>query len=429
MNDRNLNHSRRRFIEFVGKSGLSTSALKGSSVLAGLMAHRYAQASNKVKRVVFVFTPMGAPPAMWLPDGNKLKKATQAFEGFQPVCHFHQTNVVDGGFTHIRKSMAEIRWTKDWTSDTIDHQIASVLGITTPFNSLHFGVQTGIPEGSFEGMSARAYSAVVPLENPSITYARLFGSSDSRHPDKKIVVSRVLDANLEALNCQRAKLSAEEGLTIEKYQHELTQLQQRVSNTDSAKLACPVSERSFPESSTFLEEAYLQAEIISQTLACGLTNVVTLQLSDDQGNFVGSDPEFTGGVHGAACGGGHQTKYPELINDLSGCIAHLIGQLAAQDDPAAPGTKLLDNTVVVQVTQMGDGPNHEASPAPSVIATRLPEFKTGLVTPYRRSSSNLRILQTVAAGLGLEQYIGKESHHCIWPCGDAQGGVDTSFLT
>lgn len=429
MNNRNLNQSRRRFIEFVGKSGLGASALKGSSVLAGLMAHRYAQASNNVKRVVFVFTPVGAPPRLWLPDGNTLNKATQAFEGFQSVCHFHQTYVVDGNFGHIRKSMAEIRWTRDWTSDTIDHQIATVLGVTTPFNSLHFGVQTGIPEGAIEGMSARGPSAVIPLENPSLTYARLFGSSGDGHAEEKTAASSVLEANLGALNCPRTKLSAEEGLTVEKYEHELTQLQQRVSNADSTKLACPASERNFPESSTFLEQAYLQTEIISQALACGLTNVVTLQLSDDQGNFVGSDPEFTGGVHGAACAGGHLTKYPELINDLSGCIAHLIAQLAAQDDPAAPGTKLLDNTVVVQVTQMGDGPNHTPSPAPSVIATRRPEFKVGLVSPYRGSSSNLRILQTVAAGLGLEQYIGKENHHCIWPCGDEQGGVDTSFLT
>jgi hypothetical protein len=39
-------------------------------------------------------------------------------------------------------------------------------------------------------------------------------------------------------------------------------------------------------------------------------------------------------------------------------VTHVVGPLAAADDPSAPGTKVLDNTLIYCMSEIGDGANH-----------------------------------------------------------------------
>lgn len=433
MSNKTLDKSRREFLEFSGKSGIAANTLRGSSLMAGLLANRYAQASNGVKRVVFVYTPLGTPTDMWLPKGDSLNLATEAYEGLQPVCHFHEADVIQGGFGLMWKALSEIRFTADWTGDTIDHQIAKVLGVTTPFSTIPFGVQTRLNES----VSRKSGQPVMPMEGPKQTYERLFGAATPHFGalDRK---KNVMDAHLDALNCSWAKLGSDEVRVIEQYEASLSTLKGKLANSGASLPACRspewnpngLAKKVEEERGVFAHEAYLQAEIITHALSCGLTNVATLQLSDQQGAFYAHDVDFWGDLHQATCASGDRRIYAQMTNYLSRCIAYLISQLSAQDDPAVPGTKLLDNTLVLQVSDQGNGPDHSGDRGPSLIATGLPAFKTGLATPRKSSDDvNLRVLQTVAAGLGLEEYIGKESHHCVWPCGEQWGGINTDLLT
>ena len=92
------------------------------------MATRAAHAQSGVKRVVFVYTPDGAPNGLWLPNGAVLNQASLAYEGLQSVCNFREVEVIGSGHGLPRKCLGELRWGSDWTGDTIDQQIASVLG-------------------------------------------------------------------------------------------------------------------------------------------------------------------------------------------------------------------------------------------------------------------------------------------------------------
>lgn len=437
MTNKSIDRSRRAFLAFAGRSGIAHYALKRSTLLAGLLANRYARANGRVRRVVFVFTPLGSPSGLWLPDGNELNTATRAYEGLQEVCHFHETYVVHGGVGHPYKALSELRFEPDWTSDTIDHQIAKVLSVANPFPSLHFGVQAtsvGVPADSF---TRKNLKPVLPMEEPGRAYERLFGTEPS-HSRANAVKGNVMDAHRAALNCARSQLSSLEIATLDEYEASLAELRGQVADVASQTPACRLPDWNAQGYETrgsreqqrgvFAHQAYLQAEIIGHALACGLTNVTTLQLGDDHGSFVGHDTQFQRDLHQASCGA-PITAYAEMVNYLSRCVAYLIRQLAAQDDPAVPGTKLLDNTLVLQVSNQGDGPTHSGYDGPNLLATRMPEFKTGVARNTGTSgSNNLTTLQTVAAGLGLEAYIGKEDHHCIWPCGNQWGGVDTTLL-
>ena len=425
-----VQNSRRQFLEFIGKSGATGAVLKHMPILAGLMANRYANASNNpVRRVVFVYTPLGSPAGVWLPVDGKLNLATQGFSGVENDCHFHETEVVSAELGLIRKALGELRWNADWTGDTIDNQIATVLGASSPYAALNFSVQAS--PSIADALSRKNGRGVLSMDTPSQAMAALFSSgalemSIARQQAK----SSLLAGHADALKCSQSLLSQEEKQTVEQLDDTISWLSRKLENTPNHTLACETPAFALPEPSgiTFMEEARLQSDLMVHALSCGLTNVATLQLSDDQGNFVGSDPDFTGSMHQATCGSPGPEHYINMLNDLNGCIAHLIEQLAMHDDPAVPGTKLLDNTVVVQVSSIGHGPSHSSVGGPSVIATRMPQFKTGIATP-QGSDNNLQILQTVAIGLGLEQYIGKESHHCIWPGGGSPESIASTFLT
>ena len=181
----------------------------------------------------------------------------------------------------------------------------------------------------------------------------------------------------------------------------------------------------------FAEYARVQAQMITQAFACGLTNVATLQLSNTLGEFFAHDQSFSGTYHEAFHGSYANTE--AAVNYTGACVAHFIKLLRDTEDPAVPGTHLLDNTVLVQVTDHGDGSNHTPDYGPNLIATRLPAFRTGVAISqagYGRSEdTNLGVLQAVAVGLGLEAYIGKQSHHCIWPCAEGFGGIYEDLLT
>ena len=150
--------SRRHFLKLLGSAGASAAMVRAAPLVGGRMATRQARAQGgAVKRAVFVYTPDGAPRGLWLPNGTRLRASTLAYEGLQSLCAFREVEVVASGHGNARKCLGELRWSNDWTADTMDQQIATVLGGSTPFTSYVLGVQTN---SSSDAVSRRAGSAV-----------------------------------------------------------------------------------------------------------------------------------------------------------------------------------------------------------------------------------------------------------------------------
>jgi len=133
-------------------------------------------------------------------------------------------------------------------------------------------------------------------------------------------------------------------------------------------------ERNFP----ILLDA--QLEVVAQALICNAARVVALMpmfvTCDFDFGFAGSPgPHHNGLSHtGPQAAAGAQYNSPITVDNylpeprlpfaraqkwfIQKLVDKVVSLLAMADDPAAPGTKVLDNTLIYVMSEVGDGQNH-----------------------------------------------------------------------
>jgi hypothetical protein len=412
-----VNNERRKFFDLVGKAGVAAGILRASPLVAGLFANRYAQAAGTMsKRVIFVYTPDGAPGGMWLPSGSgssmTLNAATKAYESVKTYCAFRSATMArGGGHGNTHQVLGTGSYDQDWKGDTLDVQIGTLYGQTSPFANVALGVQSNVGN---HGLIGRKSGQAFPSEDsPAAAYKRLFsgasgGSSGGTDPNAQ--VKSVLELNQQALSSLKTKLGSVEKERLDAHSAALSRISARLSTTEQPSSACGsvnYNPSGYPTdggtANAFRGQAELQAEILVQAMACGLTKVATLQFANHQATWVGHSTAFKNDHH-QACHAAGKTEQAEMVNYLSGCIAFLIQRLAAVADPVNGG-KMIDHTLVVQVSDMGDGADHSAGNAPNMIAggSGFSGFARGTAGT---AANNEAMLGAVPVLLGIEASVG-----------------------
>jgi len=422
--NRVVNKTRRDFLAMVAKTSISSSALRGSALVGGLLANRFAQAQGGVKRFVVLHNTNGSPDGQWLPRGNELNGCTKAYEGLQSLVNFRETTIVRSGHGNARKALSSLRGNKDWTGDTLDQQLASIISTTTPYEVISLGADTEIG-----GVIGKKNGRLVACQdNPAEAYKQLFGSAAPAGNGNGNLLARkqsVFDANREALNSLRNKIGQAERDMLETHMEALEKLEKRVLDSLGAD-SQPSQVCKSPSwnangynvnTKEFGFQVQLQGDNLVNALACGLTNVATLQMSTGKGEWTGHNTKFRRFLH-SSCHAAPVKDNVEMTNYLSGLNAYVLRQLVQRDDPAVPGTKLIDNTVVIQTNDMGNGRTHRGNDGPNILATRMRGFKQGTAT---NGGNNRELLEAVVEGMGLSQFKGKDSNrHKIWPYADGK---------
>lgn len=395
--DKSAANGRRKFLEMVGKGGVSTGLLRASPLVAGMMANRYASAAEgDNKRVVFLFFPGGAPRGAWMPSSiNQMNDCTRPYASVAEYCNFYSTEMGPGG-DHGKSHFA---LGGRVTNTTLDAQLAaSAMGSVTPYSALNLGVETGMT-GDLIGR--RNGQGIRPEDSTAAAYAQFFGSAPP--PGEADAIYRkqktALDANKEALAALSGKLGQEERERMDIHLGAIERIERRLMEATVFEPAEGCKEPDLPTSGAgFADKIKLQADMAVAALQCGLTNIVTIQVDDSQCDWR-YDGSFSEGHHQTQHGRS-RGDVVEITRYLSESAAYLIQRLIDTPDPA--GGRLIDSTVFVQVTDMADGMSHSNSGAPNILATNMPGFTTGTVGG---GGTNVALLNEVALGLGFASSI------------------------
>lgn len=331
---------RRRFLKQLGAAG-AVAVLPGAKLAA-------IPDVPQEKRVVFVYVPGGAPPKLWMPQGCSnmfsLSPVSAPLEPVKQHCVFFDgVSLPDAGHGIAYKSLggSPLRATVD-----------VVLGQHLQESATHSNLfLASTPNQYREGpLSYSENGPIIPADNPFVVYRWLF------------------EGELEKVRASHPAFAA------------------RFDAADEDEVL-----RSFDST------VNLNIELTCLALALNQTRVVTLELGDNMQDFYvpesGIDVAYDHATHAFST----PDAYAQIRTHLTKKVAYLIQLLEATSDRY--GQSLLDNTIVVQVADMGDAQSHGTDRLPYMLAGGSNWIRNGLF--IQDAGSIAAVLNSVSTALNV----------------------------
>jgi hypothetical protein len=295
---------------------------------------------------------------------------------------------------------------------SIDYLVGEQIGDLAPYRVMHFGVQSrkGMPSSFGNGFLhfAGAQQPVEPEDDPSLTYAQVFGGAVGEVDEATIARIRrergsVLDFVRGRLSRLQTQVSAKDRSRVEEHLDNVRRVERSLDALGNAECNVPYDTPSLTGSAAlqdanFEAVTHLQSDLATIALQCGMTRVATIDLSntDSQAQIPGVNPNHP--VHAVM----HERPTSEkvLINRFYiEQLAYVIGRLKSVD--LGEGRTLLDETLVVAGSEMAIG-NHRNAPMPFIVAGGgNGYFKLGRAVNIEGRPRHTRLLVSVLHAMGL----------------------------
>lgn len=265
---------------------------------------------------------------------------------------------------------------------SIDHVIAQRISASQPYSRLDFGIGGGTAGSGL--LSANQYwqgagDPAVFTTDPSKMFSRLFGATETSEEEVNRLRARrasVLDAVQAQFKALRKRLDRDDRARLDAHADKIRALEQRVT---AATGECSRPNLSIPSGYDYGFDddlsGELQLDLLVHSLSCDLTRVATVWFAS------GHDPTFpwltvNGGPvvpagaydnwHGMVHDGRDEPGLVAGFQWYNSQLALLLDKLAATTD--ADGDNLLDTTLVMAITEFGNGSGHNTLKIPVVLA-------------------------------------------------------------
>ena len=402
---------RRQLLKTIASSGISMQALKASTLGMGLMYSRagLAQSEQTIKRAVFVFISNGAPPGTYTATGQgaamNLGSTAKPLEEVKENCLFFDgctSNV--GNHGHTSKLLGRTTGSGG-IKNTLDVELERLIGSNTSFPAIRLGVETDTNDNK---LCRRDGVDLNNEDNPITAFARLFGNGDVDPVGKKRAQS-VLDHNRAEIAAIKQRLGSFELARLEEQETAIRTLEGRLEKEVIAGCSASEAQASWNSSGLsfnagdiitgrFTDIADLHSDSIALAFKCDLTRVASLSLGTSQAEHVvadtGHDKDYHNSIHGDKDRSGAYTRCRAY---LTARLAYLIKVLRDTND--SDGNSLLDSTIVLQVTDMGNGDDHDGLNCPFTMAGGKNAMAVGRTIA---GADNNHLLNTVAKAMGVE---------------------------
>ena len=389
---------------------------------------------SKLRRLGFVYIPMGCDHSRWTPAADeKLETLTPILSPFEPVknqisvlSHLELKNAWPG--THATSnasflSAARARRTESndyYLGTTVDQIAASQLGKDTPIPSLELSMDLIAAVGQCDNGYACVYqnclswsSPTTPLPpeaNPRVVFEQLFGEGGTA-ADRKAVLRRrasLLDSVNEEFARLKKSLGPEDQQRIDEYQTAVRDVERRIQMAEqSSGDQLPDVERPVGVPASYRDHARLMFDLQKLALQGDMTRVITFQMARETSNRTypeigvmephhplthhGNDPEMIAKV--AEINWFHVSLFSEFLQGLG-------------RTPEAGGT-LLDNVLYLYGSGMGNPNLHDHTNLPIVVAGGAAgSFRGGRHVTFQNSTplANLHLTLLDRVGISLDQF-------------------------
>ena len=405
---------RRHFLQLAG------AGLIAAPFLSLLRTRRVRAADGVAKRLVIFFSPNGVVHSHWRPTGGGADFSFPAGSILEPLTPHKDKLVVMDGLNFLQADnheggMAAMLTCKGEADSvgggaSIDQYIAAQLDSPTKFASLELGVQTSAWGGSTQTRMCygTAGQFVTPDDDPLNVYDRMFGDLTGGSDEAARLANRrqrVVDLLKDETKALRAEVGSEERHKLDAHLDALASVEQGLQTGGSCDTAPPAPSVGNPMLDAEIPGVTrAQIDLAVTGLACGLTNVVTIQLSHTVSPSVFS---WVDGVNE----GHHALSHIDDSNaagvaQFAACerwsaeqFAYLLASLDALPEPDGEGT-MLDNSVVLWAKEMGDSRAHVCTDVPFVLAGGSGCFNTGQYLSFDGEPHN-KLMVSICQAMGL----------------------------
>jgi hypothetical protein len=356
--------------DFLKKLGGTGAMLKLSMMSGGMLWPRSLFAAEAPKRVIFVYTAGGAIPDLWMPNGSEneftLPAMSAPLESVKEHCVFLKgVNMSNPGHGLTSKALGSDK------TMTLDMYLARTMGQVTPYSQ----VQLGVLSNGFGSISRYNWNEPAYEDNPLNAFNRLFGGGSIVTEDLATRQKRsVLDSNLEALNLMQNRLGSFEKARLDEHADAIRRIETRLSTVSQSESGGVCSTPSFNANGfdgaadnavNFDTIADLQSDIAVLAMKCDLTRVTSIMFGNHQCDFIvpeaGVDTNFHQSIHGRPV-----EDYTQYRAYFTSKLRYLIQKLADTED--MDGNSLLDNTILLTVSDMADARAHAGENVPYMLA-------------------------------------------------------------
>jgi hypothetical protein len=367
------------------------------AMIPALTADEQTAASpNRLRRLGFVYVPMGCDHSRWTPAADPrlgdLPPILSPFDAVKDrisvISQMELRNAWPG--THATSnasflSAARARRTESndyYLGTTVDQIAAAQLGKETQLPSLELSMDLIAAVGQCDNGYACVYqnclswsSPTTPLPpeaNPRIVFEQLFGDGGSS-ADRKAALQRrasLLDSVRDEFKRLKSTLGPADQQRILEYEESVRNVEQRIQRAESAASEgdLPDVDRPLGVPASYRDHARLMFDLQKLALQGDLTRVITFQMARETSNRTypeagvnephhplthhGNDPEMIAKV--AEINRFHVSLFSEFLQQLRGI-------------PEAGGS-LLDNVLYLYGSGMGNPNLHDHQNLPIVVA-------------------------------------------------------------
>jgi hypothetical protein len=308
---------------------------------------------------------------------------------------------------------------------SVDQLIAQTVGTSTQLRSLELAGKR------FDGnvWSRMSYTGpavpVQPLDNPQVAFDTVFenvGMTGSPAMDRLIARRRsVLDNAVQELATLRGRLGAEDRVKLDTHTAALEDIEMRLgtmsgdctvptrptvmasppvmANASGMEVINAANDRDFPVATA------ANLDIIAGAFACDVTRVASLIFCPSRSDVVMSWLDFSESHHEVShyvspTDKDRDNKLTRMNQWYAEQISNFVTKL--KSIPEGDGT-LFDNTLIVWVNELGEGPPHSHTRIPfSIIGSCQGYFRTGRYVNFPGGTYHNDLLVSIAQAMGVD---------------------------